>query len=230
MSIAQRIQDLRCSLPSEVSLLAISKYQPIERLQEAYDAGQRLFGENHIQEMAAKAATLPADIQWHSTGHVQTNKIKYMASFVSLIHAVDSFRLLREIDKHAARHGRVIDCLLQIHIAQEDTKYGFTPDECLNMLANEPWRELHHVRITGLMAMGSNTDDMEQVRGEFKQIKSLFDELKEKCFSDEPSFCQISEGMTDDYPIAIEEGSTIVRIGSMIFGERETQTSRNVND
>ena len=230
MSIAQRIQDLRCSLPSEVSLLAISKYQPIERLQEAYDAGQRLFGENHIQEMAAKAATLPADIQWHFTGHVQTNKIKYMASFVSLIHAVDSFRLLREIDKHAARHGRVIDCLLQIHIAQEDTKYGFTPDECLNMLANEPWRELHHVRITGLMAMGSNTDDMEQVRGEFKQIKSLFDELKEKCFSDEPSFCQISEGMTDDYPIAIEEGSTIVRIGSMIFGERETQTSRNVND
>ena len=132
MSIAQRIQDLRCSLPSEVSLLAISKYQPIERLQEAYDAGQRLFGENHIQEMAAKAATLPADIQWHFTGHVQTNKIKYMASFVSLIHAVDSFRLLREIDKHAARHGRVIDCLLQIHIAQEDTKYGFTPDECLN--------------------------------------------------------------------------------------------------
>jgi pyridoxal phosphate enzyme (YggS family) len=230
MSIAQRIQDLRCSLPSEVSLLAISKYQPIERLQEAYDAGQRLFGENHIQEMAAKAATLPADIQWHFTGHVQTNKIKYMASFVSLIHAVDSFRLLREIDKHAARHGRVIDCLLQIHIAQEDTKYGFTPDECLNMLANEPWRELQHVRITGLMAMGSNTDDMEQVRGEFKQIKGLFDELKEKYFSDEPSFCQISEGMTDDYPIAIEEGSTIVRIGSMIFGERETQTSRNVND
>lgn len=220
MSIAHNIQQLRSSLPPEVSLLAISKYQPIERLQEAYDAGQRLFGENHIQEMAAKAATLPADIQWHFTGHVQTNKIKYMASFVSLIHAVDSFRLLREIDKHAARHGRVIDCLLQIHIAQEDTKYGFAPDECLHMLATEPWRELQHVRITGLMAMGSNTDDMEQVRGEFRQMKELFDHIRTTHFAHEPSFCQLSEGMTDDYPIAIAEGSTIVRIGSMIFGQR----------
>jgi pyridoxal phosphate enzyme (YggS family) len=230
MSVVENLKKIESQLPEGVKLVAVSKTYPAENILEAYNAGQRLFGENHIQEMAAKAATLPADIQWHFTGHVQTNKIKYMASFVSLIHAVDSFRLLREIDKHAARHGRVIDCLLQIHIAQEDTKYGFTPDECLNMLANEPWRELQHVRITGLMAMGSNTDDMEQVRGEFKQIKSLFDELKEKYFSDEPSFCQISEGMTDDYPIAIEEGSTIVRIGSMIFGERETQTSRNVND
>lgn len=220
MSIAQRIQALRQSLPAGVSLLAISKYQPIERLQEAYDAGQRMFGENHIQEMAAKAATLPADIQWHFTGHVQTNKIKYMASFVSLIHAVDSFRLLREIDKHAARHNRVIDCLLQIHIAQEDTKYGFAPDECLHMLTTEPWRELQHVRITGLMAMGSNTDNMEQVRKEFRQMKQLFDHIRATHFAHEPSFCQLSEGMTDDYPIAIEEGSTIVRIGSMIFGGR----------
>jgi pyridoxal phosphate enzyme (YggS family) len=144
-----------------------------------------------------------------------------MAPFVNLIHAVDSFRLLREIDKHAAKHERCIDCLLQIHIAQEETKYGLTVDECRHLLANEPWRELQHIRITGLMAMGSNTDDMEQVRSEFKQIKNLFDELKEKHFPDEPSFCQISEGMTDDYPIAIEEGSTIVRIGSMIFGERK---------
>ena len=220
MSIATHIQQLRSSLPEGVSLLAISKYQPIEALQEAYDAGQRMFGENHIQEMAAKAATLPKDIEWHFTGHVQTNKIKYMAPFVSLIHAVDSFRLLREIDKHAAKHGRVIDCLLQIHIAQEDTKYGFTIDECRAMLATEPWRELPHVRITGLMAMGSNTDDMEQVRSEFRQMKAFFDELKATHFADEPSFCQLSEGMTDDYPIAIEEGSTIVRIGSMIFGER----------
>jgi pyridoxal phosphate enzyme (YggS family) len=171
--------------------------------------------------MAAKASSLPKDIQWHFTGHVQTNKIKYMAPFVNLIHAVDSFRLLREIDKHAAKHERCIDCLLQIHIAQEETKYGLTVDECRHLLANESWRELQHVRITGLMAMGSNTDDMEQVRSEFKQIKNLFDELKEKYFPDEPSFCQISEGMTDDYPIAIEEGSTIVRIGSMIFGERK---------
>lgn len=221
MPIGEQITCLRKELPEGVSLLAISKYQPIEALQEAYDAGQRMFGENHIQEMAAKAASLPKDIQWHFTGHVQTNKIKYMAPFVNLIHAVDSFRLLREIDKHAAKHERCIDCLLQIHIAQEETKYGLTVDECRHLLANEPWRELQHIRITGLMAMGSNTDDMEQVRSEFKQIKNLFDELKEKYFPDEPSFCQISEGMTDDYPIAIEEGSTIVRIGSMIFGERK---------
>ncbi|MBR5846672.1 MAG: YggS family pyridoxal phosphate-dependent enzyme [Bacteroidaceae bacterium] len=221
MSISSNIEHLRSSLPSGVSLLAISKYQPIEALREAYDAGQRMFGENHIQEMAAKASVLPCDIEWHFTGHVQTNKIKYMAPFVSLIHAVDSFRLLREIDKHAAKHDRVIDCLLQIHIAQEDTKYGFTIDECRTMLATEPWRELRHVRITGLMAMGSNTDDMEQVRSEFRQMKVFFDELRSTHFADEPPFCQLSEGMTDDYPIAIEEGSTIVRIGSMIFGERQ---------
>ncbi|MBQ4082955.1 MAG: YggS family pyridoxal phosphate-dependent enzyme [Bacteroidaceae bacterium] len=221
MSIAGQILQLRNSLPQEVSLLAISKYQPIEALQEAYDAGQRMFGENHIQEMAAKAAVLPKDIEWHFTGHVQTNKIKYMASFVSLIHAVDSFRLLREIDKHAAKHNRTIDCLLQIHIAQEETKYGLTVEECRQLLATEPWRELKHIRIAGLMAMGSNTDDMAQVRSEFRRMRQLFDELKVAYFADEPSFAQLSEGMTDDYLIAIEEGSTIVRIGSMIFGERQ---------
>lgn len=222
MSIAEQILRLKHELPDGVELLAISKYQPADAIQEAYDAGQRMFGENHIQEMAAKAAILPSDIEWHFTGHVQTNKIKYMAPFVSLIHAVDSFRLLREIDKHAARNNRIIDCLLQIHIAQEDTKYGLTMDECRQLLANEPWRELQHVRIVGLMAMGSNTDDTAQVRREFHQIKLLFEELKSCYFSDRPSFCQISEGMTDDYPIAIAEGSTIIRIGSMIFGERLT--------
>lgn len=220
MSIAEQIIRLRKELPEGVNLLAISKYQPIEALQEAYDAGQRMFGENHIQEMTAKAAILPKDIEWHFTGHVQTNKIKYMASFVNLIHSVDSFRLLREINKHAAKHNRCIDCLLQIHIAQEETKYGLTIDECLHLLTEEPWHELQHIRIIGLMAMGSNTDNMEQVRDEFKRIKSLFNELKERFFTHEPSFCQISEGMTDDYPIALEEGSTIVRIGTMIFGER----------
>ena len=222
MSIAEQIVRLKHELPHGVELLAISKYQPIDAIKEAYDAGQRMFGENHIQEMAAKAAILPKDIEWHFTGHVQTNKIKYMAPFVSLIHAVDSFRLLREIDKHAARNNRTIDCLLQIHIAQEETKYGLTKDECRQLLANEPWRELQHVRIVGLMAMGSNTDDTAQIRSEFHQIKQLFDELKECYFPDTPAFCQISEGMTDDYPIAIAEGSTIVRIGSMIFGERQT--------
>lgn len=220
MSVAEQITRLSHELPSTVKLLAISKYQPVEAIQEAYDAGQRMFGENHIQEMAAKAAILPNDIEWHFTGHVQTNKIKYMAPFVSLIHAVDSFRLLREIDKHAARNNRVIDCLLQIHIAKEETKYGFTIDECRQMLLQEPWRELEHVRIVGLMAMGSNTEDTAQVRHEFKQVKQLFDELRVQHFAKQPSFCQLSEGMTDDYPIAIEEGSTIVRIGSMIFGDR----------
>lgn len=220
MAIAEQIQKLRQTLPPHVSLLAISKYQPVEAVKEAYEAGQRMFGENHIQEMAAKAAVLPHDIQWHFTGHVQTNKIKYMAPFVDTIHAIDSFRLLREIDKHAAKYKRRIDCLLQIHIAQEETKYGFTIDECRELLANEPWRELQHIRIVGLMAMGSNTDDMEQVRNEFRQIKQLFNELKTIYFPNEASFCQLSEGMSDDYPIAIEEGSTIVRIGSMIFGNR----------
>lgn len=220
MSVSDQITRLRKELPEGVSLLAISKYQPVEAVQEAYDAGQRMFGENHIQEMAAKAALLPKDIEWHFTGHVQTNKIKYMAPFVSLVHAVDSFRLLREIDKHAAKHGRYIDCLFQIHIAREETKYGLTVDECRSLLATEPWRDLHHVRIVGLMAMASNTDDREQVRDEFRQMKRLFDELKEAYFAHEPSFCHLSEGMTDDYPIAVEEGSTIVRIGSMIFGER----------
>jgi len=218
--IAHHILQLRDSLPPGVSLLAISKYQPIEAIQEAYAAGQRMFGENHIIEMATKAAALPTDIEWHFTGHVQTNKIKYMASFVHMIHAVDSFRLLREINKHAAKHNRIIDCLLQIHIAQEETKYGLTIEECKTLLADEPWRELGHIRIAGLMAMGSHTDNMEQVRAEFRQIKQLFNELKSAYFADSPSFCHISEGMTDDYPIAIEEGSTIIRIGSMIFGER----------
>ena len=220
MTITQKIKELHGSLPKGVSLVAISKYQPMEALQEAYKAGQRIFGENHIQEMTAKAAALPKDIQWHFTGHVQTNKIKYMAPYVSMIHAVDSFRLLREINKHAAKHDRCIDCLLQIHIAQEETKYGLSIEECHELLSNEPWRELHNVRIVGLMAMGTNTDDMDQVRNEFRQMKNLFDELKATYFAEEPAFCELSEGMTDDYPIAIEEGSTMVRIGSMIFGER----------
>ena len=220
MTITQKIKELHGSLPKGVSLVAISKYQPMEALQEAYEAGQRIFGENHIQEMTAKAEALPKDIQWHFTGHVQTNKIKYMAPYVSMIHAVDSFRLLREINKHAAKHDRCIDCLLQIHIAQEETKYGLSIEECHELLSNEPWRELHNVRIVGLMAMGSNTDDMGQVRDEFRQMKNLFDELKATYFTEEPAFCELSEGMTDDYPIAIEEGSTMVRIGSMIFGER----------
>ena len=220
MSIAQRIQALRQTLPTGVSLLAISKYQPIERLQEAYDAGQRMFGENHIQEMAAKAATLPADIQWHFTGHVQTNKIKYMASFVSLIHGVDSYKLLAEINKQAAKAGRVIPCLLQIHIAQEETKFGFTPDECMSMLDEGAWRSLTHVQIAGVMGMATNTDDPAQVEAEFASLSALFRRMKETHFSDAPSFKEVSMGMSDDYPLAIRQGSTLIRIGSRIFGAR----------
>ena len=220
MSIAQRIQALRQTLPAGVSLLAISKYQPIERLQEAYDAGQRMFGENHIQEMAAKAATLPADIQWHFTGHVQTNKIKYMASFVSLIHGVDSYKLLAEINKQAAKAGRTIPCLLQIHIAQEETKFGFTPDECMSMLDEGAWRSLTHVQIAGVMGMATNTDDPAQVEAEFASLSALFRRMKETHFSDAPSFKEISMGMSDDYPLAIRQGSTLIRIGSRIFGAR----------
>ena len=221
MSIQANLNEVLATLPSHVQLVAVSKFHPIEALQEAYDAGQRIFGESKVQEMTQKYEALPKDIAWHFIGHLQTNKIKYMASFVSLIHAVDSFRLLREIDKHAAKHNRTIDCLLQIHIAQEETKYGLTVEECRQLLATEPWRELKHIRIAGLMAMGSNTDDMAQVRSEFRRMRQLFDELKVAYFADEPSFAQLSEGMTDDYLIAIEEGSTIVRIGSMIFGERQ---------
>ena len=200
-------------------MLAISKFQPIEALQEAYDAGQRMFGENHIQEMAAKAAALPKDIEWHFTGHVQTNKIKYMASFVSLIHAVDSFRLLREINKHAAKHDRIIDCLLQIHIAQEETKFGLTPQECRELMEQGDWRSLENVELRGIMCMGSNTDDTAQLHCEFSQAQELFNEIKETYFAGNERFNIISAGMSDDHPIAIEHGSTHIRLGSSIFCE-----------
>ena len=228
MSVTSELNRILSTLPQGVNLVAISKYHPAEQIAEAYAAGQHIFGENHIMEMAAKAAILPDDIQWHFTGHVQTNKIKHMASFVDTIQSVDSYRVLKEIDKHATRCGRVINCLLQIHVAQEETKYGLTPAECLTLLDNEPWRDLRGVRLTGLMAMASNTDDEAQVRHEFRSVKQLFDDIKATYFADVSSFRILSMGMTSDYPLALAEGANMVRIGTAIFGSRPTSTASDI--
>ncbi len=220
MSISLILSSIKAELPKQVRLVAVSKYHPVEMIQEAYDAGQRLFGENHVQEMTQKYALLPKDIEWHFIGHLQTNKVKYIAPFVSLIHSVDSLKLLKEINKQAEKAQRVIPCLLQIHIAKEETKFGFSFDECREMLQQGEWKNLKNVQLCGVMGMGTFTDNVDQVRSEFHSLKDFFDEIKENVFSDNPSFREISMGMTDDYPIAIEEGSTLIRIGTKIFGER----------
>ena len=218
--IREHLQELKATLKPEVKLVAVSKFHPVEALQEAYDAGQRVFGESHVQELVAKEEVLPKDIEWHFIGHLQTNKVKYMASFVSLIHAVDSLKLLKEIDKQAQKCERTIDVLLQIHVAKEETKFGFTPEEVKEMLAEGAWRDCHHVRIVGLMAMATNTDNEEQIAQEFEEVKQLFDEVKADFFATEPSFSELSMGMSGDYFIAQEHGSTMVRVGSLIFGMR----------
>lgn len=207
-------------LPQGVRLVAISKYHPNEYIEAAYQEGQRIFGESHEQELRQKVETLPKDIQWHFIGHLQTNKVKYIAPYITMIEAVDSFKLLKEIDKQAAKNERVIDVLLELHIAEEETKYGLTPDACRQLLAAGDWRELRHVRICGLMMMASYVDDEQQIHSEFRIAKKLFDELKAQYFVDEPSFCECSWGMSHDYPIAVEEGSTMVRVGTTIFGPR----------
>ena len=218
--IQAEIQSIRQELPEGVRLVAVSKYHPVEALQEAYKVGQRIFGESKVQEMTIKYETLPKDIEWHFIGHLQTNKIKYMASYVSLIHGVDSYKLLSEINKQAAKAGRIIPCLLQIHIAKEETKFGFTPEECMAMLEEGAWCTLTHVQIAGVMGMATNTDDLIQVEAEFATLSSLFQCMKEVYFADTPAFKEISMGMSDDYPIAIRQGSTLIRIGSRIFGVR----------
>ena len=220
MSIQENIRSVLSTLPDGVRLVAVSKYHPVEAIREAYDGGQRIFGESKVQEMTAKHDQLPADIQWHFIGHLQTNKVKYIASYVSLIHGVDSYKLLLEINRQGQRVGRIIPCLLQIHVAQEETKFGFSPEECLQMLALGEWRALPYVSIRGIMGMASNTDDMEQVRREFSTLSNFFSHVREKYFSDRENFSELSMGMSDDYPIAIEEGSTLVRVGSRIFGDR----------
>lgn len=218
--IADVIASIRQQLPEGVQLVAVSKFHPAEAIREAYEAGQRIFGESHVQEVMAKVDVLPQDIEWHFIGHLQTNKVKYLAPYVSLIHAVDSMKLLREINKQAEKAGRTIRCLLELHVAQEESKYGFTPDELLALLNEGEWRQLTHVQICGLMTMATFTDDETQIRREFQLAKQTFDRAKAEYFHDEPSFCELSMGMSHDYPIAIEEGATLVRIGTMIFGER----------
>lgn len=220
MNLSEKINNIQKTLPAGVRLVAVSKYHPASLIQEAYDAGQRIFGESHVQELVAKHDALPKDIEWHFIGHLQTNKVKYIAPFVSLIHAVDSERLLIEIDKQAKRSGRTIPVLLQVHVAKETTKFGFTPDELLNFMENEDWRQYTNIRFSGIMCMATNTDDEALIASEFEQAKTLFHRIKEKYFSDSDTFNECSWGMSGDYPIAIEHGSTLIRIGSMIFGER----------
>ena len=209
------------SLPPHVRLVAVSKYHPQERIMEAYEEGQRIFGESHEQELSKKAAALPRDIEWHFIGHLQTNKVRFIAPYISMIEAVDSLRLLKEIDKQAARCGRVIKVLLELHIAEEETKYGLSLDACRELLASGEWRALEHVQICGLMMMASYVDDMEQIRREMTLAADFFDEVKNAYFAEDDAFCERSWGMSHDYPIACECRSTMVRIGTTIFGERE---------
>lgn len=220
MIIAENIDLVKSHLPVQVKLVAVSKTKPVEMLMEAYRHGQRAFGENKVQEMVAKYEAMPKDIEWHFIGHLQTNKIKYMASFVHLIHGVDSFKLLKAIDAEARKVGRIIPCLLQFHIAEEETKFGLSLDEALEMLDSEEYRALNHISLSGVMGMATFTDDETQIRKEFAALKSYFDKLKTDYFSGNPQFREISMGMSGDYLIAVDEGSTIVRIGSTIFGER----------
>ncbi|MEG1587552.1 MAG: YggS family pyridoxal phosphate-dependent enzyme [Bacteroidales bacterium] len=218
--VQQNLTEIRKTIPEHVTLVAVSKFQPIEAVRSAYEIGQRVFGESKVQELTAKQEALPADIQWHFIGHLQTNKVKFITPFVAMIHSVDSLRLLLEINKNAMRDGRTIDILLQIHIAREQTKFGFSPDEAIALLTEHPHTEWSNVRIRGVMGMATFTKDEQQIRTEFQILHDLFDFLKGNFFSKDEYFNELSFGMSDDYPIAIEEGSTMVRIGSSIFGER----------
>ncbi|MBE5321076.1 YggS family pyridoxal phosphate-dependent enzyme [Pedobacter sp. MR2016-19] len=228
MSIADNLKQYKSEVESDgVKLIAVSKTQPIESILEAYHAGQRIFGENHVQEMVDKEAQLPKDIEWHLIGHLQTNKVKYIAPFVKLIHGVDSLKLLQEIDKQAKKNKRIIDCLLQVYIADEDTKFGLGFDEVIELLRDAAFAELKNVRIVGLMAIATNTKNEKQITIEFHELKVFFDGIKVSFFRKEDSFKEISTGMSADYKIAIAEGSTMVRIGSSIFGKRIIKHFKN---
>lgn len=220
-SISNEIKIITDGLPKEARLVAISKYHPIDAILEAYQAGQRVFGESHVQEIQQKVLALPKDIEWHFIGHLQTNKVKYIAPYISLIHSVDTLKLLKEIDKQGAKNNRIIPILLQLHIAQEDTKFGFTLDECQQLLQNQDWNELPNVQIKGIMCMASNTDDTDQIRKEFHTVHCFFTYMKDVCKDTLPDFSELSMGMSDDYPIALKEGSTLIRVGSKIFGQRD---------
>jgi len=219
MSIKQNLNNIKSQLPEHVTLVAVSKTKPVSDLMQAYEAGQRIFGENKIQEMADKWETMPKDIQWHMIGHVQRNKVKYMADFVDLIHGVDSLKLLKEINKEAIKHNRVINCLLQIKIAKEDSKFGLSAEEAKTVISSDEFSELKNIKVIGLMGMATFTDNMQQVENEFKFLKHTFDDLKSKRL-DNFNLETLSIGMSGDYPLAIDCGSTMVRIGSSIFGSR----------
>ena len=221
MSIAENIQRINAELAyTKARLCVVTKTHPVEMLREAYDAGARCFGENRPQEMAAKHPELPGDVEWHLIGQLQTNKVKLLAPFVHTIQSIDSLKLLREIDKHAAAHGRVINGLLQFHIAQEDTKSGLTLAEAEEILTAPEFPNLSHVRLTGVMGVATFTPDHDQLRQEFQRLHGYFDHLKEAYFAESPAFCEISMGMSGDYSLAVAEGSTLVRVGSAIFGSR----------
>lgn len=208
-------------IPSHVQLIAVSKTKPESEVMAAYQLGQRHFGENWAQELKTKHEHLPEDICWHFIGHLQTNKIKYIIPYVHLIHSIDSFRLLQEVNRLATMHQRIVGCLLQFHIATEETKFGFSMEECRQMLESQEFQNLQNIEIRGVMGMASLTDDIQQVHQEFRTLHEYFDALKQNYFSENKNFKEISMGMSHDYPIAIEEGSTMIRVGSAIFGERD---------
>lgn len=220
VDVAKNLKEVLGNLPDEVSLVAISKYHPLEYLEAAYAAGQRIFGESHEQELRVKVPAMPQDVSWHFIGHLQTNKVKHIAPYISMIEAVDSFKLLKEVDKQAAKCGRVIKVLLELHIAEEVSKYGFTLEACREMLRAGEWRELKNVRICGLMMMATNTDDESVVAGEMTRAADFFDELKHDYFADADNFCYRSWGMSQDYRIAVRCRSNMVRVGTSIFGPR----------
>lgn len=219
MSIKNNLKNIKSVLPEHVTLVAVSKTKPVNDLMEAYNAGQRIFGENKIQEMAEKYEEMPKDIEWHMIGHVQRNKVKYMAGFVSLIHGVDNFKLLKEINKQAKKSERVINCLFQIKIASEDSKFGMTPEDASNIIQSKDFSELENIKITGVMGMATFTDNQSQIENEFKQLKSTFETLK-VLNTNNCKLETISMGMSSDYPLAIDCGSTMIRVGSSIFGHR----------
>ncbi|HAZ03814.1 MAG: YggS family pyridoxal phosphate enzyme [Bacteroidetes bacterium GWA2_40_14] len=220
MSIATNLLAIQATIPKGVRLVAVSKTKPNEAIMEAYQVGQRVFGENRPQELRDKQADLPKDIEWHFIGHLQTNKVKYIAPFVSLIHGVESLKLLQEIDKEARKSQRVIPCLLEFHIAEEETKYGLNLQEAREILTGDGFQKLEHISICGVMGMATYTQDEAQIGKEFKNLKLIFETLKKEFFNEAPAFCELSMGMSGDYLIAIQEGSTLVRIGSSIFGSR----------
>ena len=219
--IKAHLNEIRQSLPQGVRLVAVSKFHPEEDVLAAYEEGQRIFGESHEQELARKVKTLPADIEWHFIGHLQTNKVKYIAPFISMIEAVDSLKLLREIEKQAAKAERVVRVLLELHIAEETTKYGLTLDDCRQLLADGEWRQMKHVQICGLMMMASNIDDDAQISQEFQTAADFYHEVKQAYFADDPHFCERSWGMSDDYLLAVNHESTMVRVGTAVFGPRK---------